>query len=66
MEVVDLFQMENVHMPCLHLLVQIRFNELHLIIGGDISPTKNGRLFLLLVHFLWKEDWDAMLRYMAD
>ena len=66
MEVVDRFQRENGHVPCLHLLGQLRINELCLLIGRDIIPIADGRLFLLLVHYSWKGYQDAMLRCMTD
>ena len=62
MEGVDRFQRGNGHVPCLHLFVQLRVNELHLLIGEDVSPIANDRLFLLLIHFSWKGDRDAVLR----
>ena len=61
MEVVDRFQRENGHVPCLHLLGQLRVDELCLLIVRGISPIADGRLFLLLVHSLWKGNEDAML-----
>ena len=61
MEDVGRFQRGNGHVPCLQLFVQLRINELHLLIGEDVSPIANGRLFLLLIHSSWKGDWDAVL-----
>ena len=66
MEGVELFQRENVHVPCLHLLSQIHVNELCLLIGGGVSHIEDGRLFLPIVHSSWKGDQDAMLRCMEE
>ena len=66
MKVVERFQRGNCHMPCLHLLSQIRVNELRLLIVGGISPIADVRLFLLLVHSSWKGDEDTALCCMAD
>ena len=61
---VTVFPLETVNY--LHnLLVQLRVNELCLLIGRGISPIAVGCLFLLLVHYSWKGDQDAVLRCMA-
>ena len=61
MEGVDRFQRANGHVPCLQLFVKLRDNELHLLIGEDVSTIANVRLFLLLIHSSWKGDRDVVL-----
>ena len=53
-------------MHCLHLLGQFCVNKLHLLNVGGMIPIADVRLFLLLIHYLWKGDQDAMIRCMAE
>ena len=53
-------------MHCPHLLGQFCVNKLHLLNVGGMIPIADVRLFLLLIHYLWKGDQDATIRCMAE
>ena len=65
MEGVDQFQRVNGHVSCLHLLGHLHVNELHLLLGGGVTPIADGLLFILVIHYSLKDDWDDVLHCMA-
>ena len=62
----DRLQRKKGHVPCLHLLGQLRMNKLRLLSGGDMRSIADGCVYLLFSHFSWKGDRESVICCMAE